>query len=319
MTRVFRSAISLPVLVALVSMPPPVGATPDGVLDCLIEPEQVVTVSMPVEGVVETVTVDRGDLIVAGQVLATLESDVEKATLELARARAEMDARVKNNEVLVKYSTRRYRRSHDLFSKEIISLHDLDESEGAKLSAEMSLREARDDQQLAGLELARAQAVLDRRTVRSPVTGVVVDRFLSPGEFASEAEPQVLEVAQIDPLRVEVFAPMAMLGRVTIGMEAQVELESPIDGRYGARVTVVDPVVDAASATFGVRLELANPDHLIPAGVKCRVQFRGQLAKDDAQAPARTAAVARAVAPSEEVLSQAVEPVLAVQIDAGGS
>jgi hypothetical protein len=38
-------------------------------------------------------------------------------------------------------------------------------------------------------------------------------------------------------------------------------------------VTVVDRVVDAASSTFGVRLELANPDYRLPAGLKCRVRF----------------------------------------------
>jgi multidrug efflux pump subunit AcrA (membrane-fusion protein) len=38
-------------------------------------------------------------------------------------------------------------------------------------------------------------------------------------------------------------------------------------------VIVVDPVVDAASGTFGVRLELPNPEHAIPAGLKCRVRF----------------------------------------------
>jgi len=43
----------------------------------------------------------------------------------------------------------------------------------------------------------------------------------------------------------------------------------------GARVTVVDRVIDAASGTFGVRLALPNPDLKLPAGLKCRVKFAG--------------------------------------------
>jgi len=42
---------------------------------------------------------------------------------------------------------------------------------------------------------------------------------------------------------------------------------------YGAKVTVVDRVVDAASGTFGVRLELPNPNYRLPAGLKCKVPF----------------------------------------------
>lgn len=44
-------------------------------------------------------------------------------------------------------------------------------------------------------------------------------------------------------------------------------------GRYEASVKVVDRVIDAASGTFGVRLQLPNPGYRVPAGVKCRVRF----------------------------------------------
>jgi hypothetical protein len=49
--------------------------------------------------------------------------------------------------------------------------------------------------------------------------------------------------------------------------------EQPIGGRYSATVKVVDRVIDAASGTFGVRLELPNRQRAIPAGARCRVRF----------------------------------------------
>jgi multidrug efflux pump subunit AcrA (membrane-fusion protein) len=58
----------------------------------LIEPYMVVEVGSPVPGVLETVAVDRGEMVKEGQVLGRLQSDVEKANVELARARAEMEA-----------------------------------------------------------------------------------------------------------------------------------------------------------------------------------------------------------------------------------
>jgi hypothetical protein len=56
-------------------------------------------------------------------------------------------------------------------------------------------------------------------------------------------------------------------------MNAEVKPESPPGGVYTAVVKIVDTVIDAASGTFGVRLELPNPDYHIPAGLKCQVVF----------------------------------------------
>ena len=127
------------------------------------------------------------------------------------------------------------------------------------------------NQHLANLELRRASAEIERRMIKSPITGIVLERFLHPGEFAKQ-DP-ILKLAQLDPLRVEVFVPVSLLGKITVGMDAQVFPEKPVGGTYPAKVTVADRVVDAASGTFGVRLELPNENYVLPAGLKCRVKF----------------------------------------------
>ena len=99
----------------------------------------------------------------------------------------------------------------------------------------------------------------------------LVERFMHPGEFPKQEK--ILKIAQIDPLRVEVYAPVALLGKITVGSTAYVKPEPPVPGEYAAKVTVVDRVVDAASGTFGVRLELPNHELKLPAGLKCTVRF----------------------------------------------
>ena len=83
----------------------------------------------------------------------------------------------------------------------------------------------------------------------------------------------ILKIARIHPLHVEVIASIEMLGTVKVGDRAQIQPEKPLDGSFPAKVTIVDRVVDAASGTFGIRLELPNPDYRLPAGLKCRVVF----------------------------------------------
>ena len=113
------------------------------------------------------------------------------------------------------------------------------------------------------------------RTIRSPVTGVVVEVMRKPGEFgAISFKDPIMKLAEIDPLYVETVLPASMYGKVKRGQRAVVVPEQPIGGSYETRISVVDPVIDAASGTLGVRMELPNRRGLIPAGVRCKVQFR---------------------------------------------
>ncbi len=254
--------------------PPSATATADTSpqdLSCLIQPKALVAVASPVEGVIEAIEVDRGDSVEEGQVVARLESSLERAAVAAARARAEALAREKSGQVRLDFAERSLARSAELKRKEAVSLQVHDEAETEKQLAELELQEAREVNRVAQLELRRAQAGLERRTIRSPVSGVVVRRIISAGEYADP--PQVLEVAEIDPLYVEVFAPVDRLGTIAVGDTATVVPEGRGLTPTRASVTVVDPVVDAASGTFGVRLEIPNADHAIPAGLRCRVRF----------------------------------------------
>ncbi|NIR31418.1 MAG: efflux RND transporter periplasmic adaptor subunit [Gammaproteobacteria bacterium] len=240
-------------------------------LDCLMEPHVVVDVSTESEGILENLEVDRGDVVKEGQVLATLEADVEKATVELARARAESTAEVNAKQVSLAYGKRRQKRFSELYANDAVPELEKDEAETEATLAALKLREATEKRRLAELELRRALAALKRRTIRSPVTGVVVERLAGPGE--SVEDQAVLRVAQLDPLNVEVIVPVSLYGTIKEGTPALVMPEAPVGGNYRAIVTIVDRVLDAPSGTFGVRLELPNPNHSLPGGLKCRVRF----------------------------------------------
>ena len=214
--------------------------------ECLVEPHMVVNVGSPVDGVLERVTVNRGDWVRKGQVLAQLQSGVESAAVKLSQAHVE-------------YGRRKVERNEALFEKQLISAQDRDE-----LVTEVHLREQ---------ELNKDQETLKLRTIISPIDGVVVERKLAPGEFIRSDKSVVLKLAQINPLNVEVIAPSRLFGSVRVGSVGRVNLSPFFSGSHQARVVVVDKVVDAASGTLGVRLELPNPDNKIPAGIKCSVAF----------------------------------------------
>jgi multidrug efflux pump subunit AcrA (membrane-fusion protein) len=160
----------------------------------------------------------------------------------------------------------------DLYKTNSIAKHELDEAQTERVLAEMAYLEALENKRIAELEWQRATASLNLHHIYSPLTGVVVDRLLSPGELARQAP--ILKLAQIDPLRVEVFAPLSLLGKIKPTMKAVVRPEGNGQTGYSARVTVVSPVADSASGTFGVRLEMPNPNNALPAGLGCTADFQ---------------------------------------------
>lgn len=241
-------------------------------LDCLIVPKDIVTVSSPVPGLLDTVLVERGDLVTDGQILATLESSVKKAEVAALRARTQMEARIKGSEARRGFGERRFQRTEELFRRDMVPLREMDEAETSKVLAEMELFEALETKRFAELELERVTAELAQRTIRSPITGVVMERFLSAGELAGQAP--MFKIAQLDPLRVEVFVASGTLDGLRVGSEAQVVPEGFGSRPAVARVTVIDRVGDAATGTFGVRLELPNPGYRLPAGLRCKLRFR---------------------------------------------
>ena len=243
--------------------------------DCLIEARQLVDLRSPVEAVVETVQVQRGDSVKKGQVVATLESGPERAALDLAKSRASMLGELKSAEARVDLTQKKQLRAEELYKQNFVSVNARDEAEADyRLSIEQ-LRQARENQKLAELEMQRSAEMLAMRTIRSPLSGIVVEVLLKPGEFSSSnlKEP-ILKLAEIDPLHVEVILPVTMYGKIKTGQHAQVYPEQPVGGNYDAIVKIVDRLIDAASGTFGVRLQLPNPNYRIPAGIKCRVKFQ---------------------------------------------
>jgi RND family efflux transporter MFP subunit len=269
-----RSIISLSLLIQLLGFYPVAVRGDD--LDCLIEPRQVINLSSPVEGVLDKVYVERGAIVKKGQVIAQLESSLENATVTLARARAEVDAAIKSNEARLTHSISKLSRAEKLYEKNLIPFADLQEAQTEKQLADMALANAFDNQRLAALELERANVARARNIIRSPITGVVVERFLSSGEYVSgqfKNDAPIVRIAQIDPLRVEAFAPLTLRSKIVVGMPAKVFIESPMNAMRTVRVSVIDPVVDPASGTFRVRSELPNSDHRVPAGLKCKLRF----------------------------------------------
>ena len=240
-------------------------------LGCLIEPYRSSEIGSPVVGVIETILVERGDAVVKGQPLATLRADVERVSVAVAQSRAEAIGELQAARANAELARQKLARAQDLAQKQFISGQALEQARAEALVADNRLAQAQEQRSIYAREHALAQAQLNLRTIRSPSSGIVADRYLSVGERVEEKP--MFRVAVVDPLRVEVVLPVALYSQVKKGMAMSILPEFPGAKPRRAQVVLVDSLVEGASNTFRVRLELPNPDHSLPAGLRCKAEL----------------------------------------------
>ena len=240
-------------------------------LDCLVKPEMYVEVNSPVISVLEEVLVEIGDMVEKDQPLAKLEASVEEARVKLARLQADSTSEIENRKEQVRYAQQSYRRMQDLLAQNSVSQFETDKAATELALAKIELNRARENRRIAQVNHELAQSQLALRTISSPIDGMVVDRYVMVGE--SVEGRSIMKLAKIDPLKVELIAPTEYFGLIRRGMEVMIYPEQPAGEAFVATVTIVDQLIDPASGSFTVRMELPNPDDKLIGGVNCLALF----------------------------------------------
>jgi RND family efflux transporter MFP subunit len=244
---------------------------------CLIEANSVVKLAIGTSGAIARLGVERGDTVKAGALIAQLESDVEEAMFEAAELRARSNAQIDTRGAELALAAGKLARVRELSRRNVASPQQLEEAVAEASVAQLALDQAKFEKELAVVEAKRMRATLERRILRSPVSGVVTKVDQRVGEFADPARA-VVEVAEVHTLRVEAFLPVEAYTLVRPGMLAEVRVADPIAITRVAEVVTRDPQIDAASSLFQVSLRLANAGGDIPAGLRCSIRFVERVA-----------------------------------------
>ncbi len=215
-------------------------------------PNRDVRVSSLVAGRVAQVVVAEGDRVEQGQVLGKIDDrpfrdQLQQAEAAVERARASLEnARLSAA------------RNQNLFERGIAARKDLEDARMQLGVAEADLRQAEAAQALARLQLTRTE-------VRSPVSGVVVKRFVSGGEQVDGTAAQPLvEVADIREVELLANVPATSIRSLHAG---QIIPVSTGDRNLTGRVVAISPAVDPATNAGLVRIRIANPQGVLRLGM----------------------------------------------------
>ncbi|MEH6830171.1 efflux RND transporter periplasmic adaptor subunit [Sulfitobacter sp.] len=241
-------------------------------LDCVIEPEAIINLVSSEKGRISSINVRRGSLVKKGDVLVVLEDDVQRHNLAMAQVRKESTLEMEAAQARLSQRTKDLDRAQTLVDRNVAAKTQVEDAQIEVEMMKLAVEQAHLTAALAEIEYQQARTLLDHRTLNSPIDGVVVAVQAAPGAFASE-QLQLLTLADIDPLHVEVFAPLEYYDEVTEGDVFQVTQSAPLTGTFDATVRAVDKVFDAASGTFGIQLTVPNRSGQIPAGTRCEIDL----------------------------------------------
>ena len=186
-----------------------------------------------------------GEAVQGGAVLVELDSAVQRAELQQARARLTL-------------ASANSRRTEDLFARNFVS--------------QSSRDNARAELDLARANLDLAQARLDRTVIRAPFAGVVGIRSVSPGDFVQDGDA-LINLEDIATLKLDFRLPELYLDRVQQGQVLELRTDVLPDEIFAARVDAIDPLVDAQGRALRLRASLANPGGRLRPGVFVRVRL----------------------------------------------
>ena len=227
-------------------------------------------ISSPLQGRVLEVRAHLGDRVQAGSVLLVLDSQ------EIAQAYAEY---VKEDSDL-QYATRARELAKDLYENKALPLKDLKQAENELIKARAEFRRAKErllSLRVLAQELDKPleqQKITSRFEMKSPLTGIVVERNVTPGQSIGGESGQVLfTVADLDVLQVVADVYERDLALVKEGQFAKVTVEAYQDVNFPATVTTIGDVVDPTSRTIKLHALVDNKDHRLKPEMFARLHI----------------------------------------------
>jgi multidrug efflux pump subunit AcrA (membrane-fusion protein) len=137
--------------------------------------------------------------------------------------------------------------------------------------AEANVRTAQEEQVTRRLEYERTKTQIARRTIRSPITGVIVAMHKDVGEFLAPNDPDLLTLVQLDQLLANFTLTSFQAGSLSVGEELTVWFNEELSAM--GVVEFISPVTNAESGTVLVKLRIENPDRQFRSGARCRIRL----------------------------------------------
>ena len=238
-----------------------------------LKPKEVVDVNPKVTGRIEKIHYLVGDRVRSGTLVAEIEDDeLEQQFMRSEASHAVSKANVVARKAELDNAKANLDRAKLLFDEELLSPQEYQQSQTSLevMEAQVDLAEAQAQQ--AQAELNELRIRLDSTKIYAPMSGVVSARYVDPGALVTPNNP-ILQVVNLSTMVTQGNVPERNIGKLAVGNSAEVLVDA-IPGRdFEGRVARIAPILDAATRSAVIEIDIANSDMVLKAEMFARISL----------------------------------------------
>ncbi|QUJ67546.1 efflux RND transporter periplasmic adaptor subunit [Photobacterium sp. GJ3] len=210
-----------------------------------IEPNQGVTVTTEVSGVIKSIDFDSGISVKSGQRLVTLDSDVEEANLKSSQAR-------------LPAAKAKYIRYQDLYKKGSISKEAFDDAQASYFSL--------------SADIESLKATIDRRIIKAPFSGDVGLRNVFLGQYIQPGT-DIVRLEDTSLMKLRFTIPQTDLSDIHIGQEVEIAVDAYPEANFQGKISAIEPAVNYQSGLVQVQADIPNNEGRLRSGMFARAHI----------------------------------------------
>lgn len=235
--------------------------------------EHQVDVDAQRDGIVTRILAEPGQRVRTGDLLAQLDDQQLSADLEAARAKTRsVEADLKNWEAEAKVMQSDYERAKKMWDAEIITKEQLEHAQFKAESEQWDIQRVRELLTNSRQAERSLELELDKTRIRAPFAGLVARRYVRAGQQVAKND-RLFWVTAEAPLLLRFTLPERFLGHIHRGQQLSLTSPDLPDEKHMAQVTAVSPVVDPASGTVEVVVELMGNSGQLRPGMTASVRL----------------------------------------------
>ena len=236
-----------------------------------LKPKEVVDVNAKATGRVEKIHFLVGDLVREGQLIAELEDDELLQQVKRSEASIEVSqAGVAQRKAELANTKANLERARQLFEEELLSPQEYQQQQTSLevVNAQVSLAEAQSAQAQASLNELKIR--LEQTRIYAPMTGVVAERGVDPGALVNPNNP-IVRIVNLSTMVTQGNVPERNIGKLRVGNQTKVEVDAIPGKAFSGRVARIAPVLDAATRSALIEIDIRNPELILKAEMFARI------------------------------------------------
>ena len=236
-----------------------------------LRPKEMVDVNPKGTGRIENIYFQVGDNVENGQLIARIENDEVEQQVKRSEAAYEVSkANIVSRQAELENSMANLARAQQLFDEGLLSPQEYQQQKSSLrvMEAQLKLAEAQAQQSIA--ELSELNIRLEQTDILAPMSGIVSVRYVDPGALVTPSN-SILQVVNLKTMVTQGNVPERSIGRLRVGNHANVFVDAIPDREFTGVVARIAPILDAATRSALIEIDILNPEMLLKAEMFVRI------------------------------------------------